>query len=124
MSSSSWRALWRRLRSRLVPPVTAALLFLVRLLGWRGAQRVGAWLGKLAWPLARRDRRRVLEHLAIAWPEMPERERQRLGRACFAHFGTMLFECLYLLRAEWSGVQRRVRIEGWEAIESLRAAGR
>lgn len=124
MSSSNRRARWRRVRSRLVPPITVALLWLVSALGWRAAQRLGALLGRLAWPLARRDRRRTLEHLAIAYPDMAESARRRLGRACFAHFGTTLFECLYLMGVEWAAAQRHVRVEGWETIESLRAAGR
>lgn len=124
MSSPGRRIRWRRVRSALVAPLLAVLLALVRALRWRGAQWLGALLGRLAWPLAGRDRRRTLEHLAIAYPDLSERDRRQLGRACFAHFGTTLFECLYLMRADWRDAQRHVRVEGWETIESLRAAGR
>jgi Kdo2-lipid IVA lauroyltransferase/acyltransferase len=74
--------------------------------------------------VARRDRRRTLEHLAIAFPERSVGERRRLGRACFVHFGTTLLECQRLLGAWCEEVRRRVRVEGWERVEGLRAAGR
>src|SRR3712207_7685640 len=54
----------------------------------------------LGWRLSRRDRRRTLDHIALAWPEMAEADRQRLGRACFRHHGTTLGECLHLRSEE------------------------
>jgi Kdo2-lipid IVA lauroyltransferase/acyltransferase len=122
--SGGGRARWRRLRGRLTGPLVAVLTLLPRGLGWRGAQRLGAGMGRLAWWVARRDRRRTLEHLAIAFPELAERERTRLGRACFAHFGTTLLECLRLLGEGCEEVRRRVAVEGWEGVEALRASGR
>ncbi|HEV8630688.1 MAG TPA: lysophospholipid acyltransferase family protein, partial [Thermoanaerobaculia bacterium] len=105
-------------------PLLRLLRVLLEPLGWRGSQRLGALLGKLAWPLARRDRRRTLEHLAIAFPALAPAERRRIGRACFAHFGTTLLECLRLLGGDCAEVGRWVRMEGREEIEALRRAGR
>jgi KDO2-lipid IV(A) lauroyltransferase len=113
-------------------PVRAALLasferFLAgRLdrLEWREAQRLGRALGSLAWRAARRDRRRTLEHLAIAFPELDPAARASLGRASFRHFGVMLAECLWLGERDAAEVERRVRIEGWETVDAARAAGR
>ena len=108
--------------------LAAGALLLLRLLlvpaGWRGAQRLGAALGRVAGRLARRDRRRAREHLAIAFPELPPGERERLLAACFAHLGAMAFECLQMLRMDCAALRRRVQVEGWDEVERLRAGGR
>lgn len=114
----------RRLRARLADRL---LGLSTRFLGgrsWSGAQRIGRALGGLAWQVARRDRRRALDHLALAFPELEEGERRRLARACFRHHGTTLGECLYLMTRDCAEVARRVEVEGWEGVVAARAAGR
>ncbi|HXU30151.1 MAG TPA: lysophospholipid acyltransferase family protein [Thermoanaerobaculia bacterium] len=97
-------------------------------LPWRAAQRFGAGFGLVAWNLSRivagRDRRRALAHLEIAFPELPLEERQKLARASFRHLGITLGECLHLLRRDAESLKSHVALEGWERIESARAAGR
>lgn len=93
-------------------------------LPWRAAQRVGSWIGALGWLLSRRDRRRTLDHLALAFPERTEGERRRLGRATFLHHGRTLGECLTLFHAGPEDVLRHVEVAGWEEVERARAAGR
>ena len=53
---------------------------------------VGAALGWLAWYLVARQRRLALAHLRIAFPELRERERRRIGRNSFANLGRAAFE--------------------------------
>ncbi|HYH45816.1 MAG TPA: lysophospholipid acyltransferase family protein [Thermoanaerobaculia bacterium] len=126
----SRRGRWRtrpranRLRMALLAGLLGALSALLGALSWRGAQRAGAALGRLGWHLAGRDRRRTLDHLALALPELPEPARLALGRACFRHLGTTLAECLHLLRRGRPAVLAHVSVEGWEEVESARAAGR
>lgn len=91
---------------------------------WQDAQAFGRALGRLGWALAHRDRRRTLEHLAIAFPDSPAAARARLGRASFLHFGCMLTEALWMAGHGPDEVLRRVRFEGWREIERARAAGR
>jgi len=124
MSGGSARARWRRVRAVLAVAVLRLLRLLLAPLGWRGAQRIGAALGWLGWRLSRRDRGRALEHLEIALPELTAAERRRLAKACFAHFGATLCECVRLLGADADEVRRRVRFEGWEHVEALRREGR
>jgi Kdo2-lipid IVA lauroyltransferase/acyltransferase len=105
----------------------AALRLLAAVLGrlsWRGAQRLGRALGSAGWRLSRRDRRRTLAHLALAFPELPAAARRRLGRACFRHHGTSLAECLHLLSRDCAAVAAVAAVEGWEEVERVRAAGR
>ncbi|HEX3551994.1 MAG TPA: lysophospholipid acyltransferase family protein [Thermoanaerobaculia bacterium] len=117
-----------RFRARLEPALlNAGLRLLTATLGrlpWPAAQRVGRSLGALGWILSRRDRRRTLDHLALAFPEMPEADRRRLGRDCFRHHGTTLGECLHLFHRDCAFVQSVAEVRGWEEIEQARAAGR
>src|SRR6185295_11193360 len=89
-----------RLKTHLEPTLlNAGLRLLTSTLGrlsWPAAQRAGRAIGAMAWRLSRRDRRRALDHLAFAYPDMPEPRRRRLGRDCFRHHGTTLGECLHL----------------------------
>ena len=124
MKGQRGRARWRRVRGALAVGLLRLLRLLVAPLGWRGTQRLGSLLGKLGWCVARRDRRRTLANLAIAFPERSASDRRRLGRACFAHFGTTLLECVRLLDGDCDDARRHVRVEGWEGVEELRRQGR
>jgi KDO2-lipid IV(A) lauroyltransferase len=93
-------------------------------LPWATAQRVGRAIGSLGWTLSRRDRRRTLDHLALAFPEMPEVDRRRLGRDCYRHHGTTLGECLHLFHRDCAFVKSVAEVRGWEEIEKARAAGK
>jgi Kdo2-lipid IVA lauroyltransferase/acyltransferase len=112
------------LRYRLLAAALAGLSAALGRLPWRVAQRIGRGIGAAGWALSRRDRHRALGHLALAFPEIPERERRRLGRACFRHHGASLAECLHLLRRDCAAVLAHVEIEGWEEVERAREAGR
>jgi KDO2-lipid IV(A) lauroyltransferase len=53
---------------------------------------LGAAIGTLAWFVSARQRRLVREHLAIAFPEMSRRERDRIGRRSLANLGRAALE--------------------------------
>jgi KDO2-lipid IV(A) lauroyltransferase len=118
----------RRKKSRLEPVLlNLALRLFSSTLGrlpWRAAQRTGSALGSIGWVLSRRDRRRTLDHLALAFPAMPEPERLRLGRNCFRHHGTSLGECFHLFRRDCDFVRSVVEVRGWEEVERARQAER
>jgi Kdo2-lipid IVA lauroyltransferase/acyltransferase len=114
----------RTRRDRRVARLLSGLAWLFSRVSWRTAQALGARLGRVAAWIARRDRRRSLEHLAIAFPEATPRERKRLAHASFDHFGRTLGECLHLLSQPASGVERHATVEGWEHLEATRALGR
>ncbi|HEY0514252.1 MAG TPA: lysophospholipid acyltransferase family protein [Thermoanaerobaculia bacterium] len=113
-----------RLKARLEPALlNAGLWLLTSTLGrlpWRASQRVGRAIGSLGWLLSRRDRRRALDHLALAFPETSETERRRLARDCFRHLGEVLGECLHLFHRDCAFVRSVVEIRGWEEIEKVR----
>jgi len=85
---------------------------------------IGRVLGRLAWTLGRCDRKRALDHLALAFPNLPERDRRQLGRDCFRHQGMNLAECLHLFHHDCEDLARHVVVEGWEEMERARATGR
>lgn len=68
----------------------------------RLAGRIGRAFGALAFFVAGTERRRALDSLARAFPDLPEAERVRLAKACFRHLGQCAFElaCIRKLDAE------------------------
>jgi KDO2-lipid IV(A) lauroyltransferase len=114
----------RRVRAVLLGALLRGLSWVLGALPWSVAQRFGRGLGSLGWALSRRDRRRALEHLAIAFPEATDQQRQELGRASFRHLGETLAESLYLMRHDCAEIGRRVRVEGWDIVERARMTGK
>ena len=114
----------RELRAALLSALERLLSAVVERLDWGEAQSLGATIGRAAWRLARRDRRRTLEHLAIAFPQHSQSERTQMARASFRHLGTMLAEGLWIRSKDGAELDRRVRLEGWDEVERARAAER
>ncbi len=114
----------RRLRAPLMVATVRLLAGVFALLPWRAAQRVGRAIGHFGWRVAGTDRRRTLEHLAMAFPERSAAELRDLGRRCFAHLGTVLAEVLWLFHRSCKAVHRHVRTEGFDRVRELHAQGR
>lgn len=123
-SAPARRRLRRRVRSVAGRAAVAVLAALCGRLPWRASQRLGRRLGGLAYVLAARERRRTLEHLGIAFPELSAAARRRLARDCFRHLGTTLAECLHLARRSCTELGERVAVEGWERLEAALADDR
>lgn len=68
-----------------------ALLFFLPLLR-HAPVALGAALGTLAWVLSPRQRKLAQAHLAIAFPEQTQRQRDRIGRRSFANLGRAAIE--------------------------------
>ena len=118
------RARWRLVRGRLLAALLRPLAALLGRTGLAGVQRIGRWIGRAAWFAGRRDRRRALAHLALAYPDLPESERRRIARGSIVHQGIVLAETLHLSRRSCADVERYVETEGWEEVAALAAAGR
>ena len=74
---------------------SVALRAAVRLLSWlplAPALALGALLGRMAWLVARRERRLMLEHLALAFPDRTVDERRAIARASLVHLGQVVME--------------------------------
>ena len=101
----------------------AVMVFAARL-PWSLQRLLGRGLGALAFRLAGSRRRAAATNLALCFPAMPEAGRAALLRDSFRDLGIGFLE---FVRAWWGDVDAlrgRVRIEGVERIEAIRAQGR
>lgn len=114
----------RRWRGKLVGVIAPIVAHSVALLGWRGAQQLGAAAGSLAWRLSGRQRARTREHLGIAFPELTVAAREELGRRCFRHLGAMGGETMVLLARGPKVLGTRLGIEGEQHLEQALSGGR
>ena len=89
---------------------------------WQGA--LARALGRLAWQVARRDRRTTLINLRLAYPQLTERERRALGRGHFRSLVYSLFEIGLVWFDRGGRLERLVRVEGLEHLEAALAAGK
>lgn len=110
----------RRVRSAAAGTVLRCLGAVLQRLSWNRVQSCGRALGSMAWHLSHRDRRRSLEHLEIAFPELSASERERLARDSFRHLATNVAELLHLERRKDAEILEHLEIEGWEGVESRR----
>ncbi|MFP5286275.1 MAG: lysophospholipid acyltransferase family protein, partial [Thermoanaerobaculia bacterium] len=124
VSSSRARRRTSRLRASLLPGLVRLLSRLFGSLPRSAALRVGRTLGRLAWAASGRDRNRALQHLALAFPDLSEKERRRIARQAFLHQGMNAAELLHLLRRDAREILPHLEVQGWENMEAARAAGR
>lgn len=86
--------LFKRFRRELrVRALLAFQPWLARL-PWRFAGALGALVGRAAYSLVGRERRLALDHLALAFPDKPARELERIARAAFANLGRSALEVI------------------------------
>ena len=84
----------------------------------------GRGLGRLAYRVARRERKKALANIAIAFPEWSEARRIETIRAMFRHFGMSLFEIAWLPNMDVALRDRLTVVEGAEPVLALMDAGR
>jgi KDO2-lipid IV(A) lauroyltransferase len=83
-------------------------------------------LVRFALRFLKRERRRIREHLEIAFPDLEKKELKRLMDRIASHFGKQLAEVAWLWRAEPSDVEKICDVEGldllFEALDQGRGA--
>lgn len=99
------------------------LLWLVVQLPYRLLLILGRGLGVLMYRLARSRRHIARRNLQLCFPEMNEKERERLLRANFASTGIAFFEMAMSWWWPKSRLQRLARIEGLEHLQQAQAEG-
>jgi len=97
---------------------------LVRLLPRRAVWALGRAVGRLFHRIDARHRRVVRDNLRTSSLPLDDAAVRALTRACFEHFGSMLFATLRLLRASPDQLRRLTRIEGQEHIDAAFAEGK
>jgi KDO2-lipid IV(A) lauroyltransferase len=83
-----------RVRRALRGVALRGLVLVIALLPLRAALTLASGLSWCGWRLARATRRRMLEHLAIAFPDLSPAEREALGRASLRHLAWLIAEML------------------------------
>jgi KDO2-lipid IV(A) lauroyltransferase len=85
---------------------------------------LGRTMGRLAWYVVRRERRKALANFALAFPEWPEAQRREAIRAMFRHFGMSLFEIAWLPNLTPETRDRTTDVEGIDRVLELIDSGR
>lgn len=84
---------------------------------------LGVAIGESAMALNSRDRRRSRDHIRLALPDLDEAGVRRLLRANSRHFGAMLAEVAWLLRADPEQVAALCEMTGREHLDDPLRAG-
>ena len=122
--SLPWKQRFRIWRGR---ALAAFLRGLSRWLGRRHRETVqttGRVIGRLAWWLSLRDKRRAKEHLEIAFPEKSASERRAIARESMIHQGVNLAEVLHLHHSDCREAEIWTDVEGWGHVKTLKKQGR
>jgi len=111
-------------RHRLETALVRGTSAVVQRLPQRVVLGLGSSIGSAAYALDARHRRITLDNLAATFPERSPRERRRIARNVFRHFGRKMLELL-----RFSGLSREemlaaVEFVGTEHFEAAQALGR
>jgi KDO2-lipid IV(A) lauroyltransferase len=88
------------------------------------ARRLGSFYGTLAWWVLPDLRRRSLRHLALAFPEWPERRRHDIARRVPLWIGRVGTDFLHLGGRDHERLLSSIRTEGLANWSQARAGGR
>ena len=113
-----------RTRDNLVYHVLRAVLGIGSRLPLGLNQFFGRILLRFAMLFMKREKRRMREHIEIAFPDLDEKQRDRILRGCADHLGNVLGEVAWLWCADAADVEQICEIEGLEHIEEAVAGGR
>jgi len=97
---------------------------LIRLLPWRVALAVGRGMGRAFHRVDSRHRRVLRENLRNSDLALSETEIRTVANACFAHFGSLLFGAVRMLRMSEAEIRRLVSFEGLEHLDAAAAEGK
>ena len=95
----------------------------VRVLPHATVRDLGGIVGSLARFLTPKHRRLVDRNLQRAFPDWDATRRRRVSRACFRHFGAMIFDVVSFGRFGPVELCERLTLEGWEHVAAAEAAG-
>ncbi len=110
----------RAFRERLLLGALRGISAMGRRMPLRTGRALGRALGSLAWFVARRDRRKSMENMKIAFPEWAGAQRRRVCRAMFRHLGASLFEIVWLPNLDVGTTM----FEGFDRVLEMARGGR
>ncbi len=111
----------RALRGRVVYAILKVAGAVVRRLPLSAGRACGVALGELAWHVARRDRKRGIENIGIAFPDWPLERRRDTVRATFHHLGKAVFEILWMPNINRKNLGQHIDYIGFDkTLEQMR----
>ncbi len=120
MASPKLRAFRERVLYRLLVIVSA----IGRRIPLRIGQFLGRRLGELAWLVARREARKAIRNLAIAYPDWSASQKSATVLAMFRHFGMSLFELAWMPNLTMELRAKLTVIEGLDRVMEIIDSGR
>ncbi|HUT23784.1 MAG TPA: hypothetical protein VM492_05530, partial [Sumerlaeia bacterium] len=121
----TWKRAAKRSRRGLVYLLTILARRAIVCLPLRWARGVGGCVGVAAFALVRKERRRTLENLKLAYAGgMSKGERLRLGREVFRNAGRSAAEAAFLSTGRGGNILTGARVEGLEHIRGVLESGR
>jgi KDO2-lipid IV(A) lauroyltransferase len=113
----------KRIKRGVRSVVLVTLLRLVSLIPLRPALRMGGWGGAIAYRLFSKTRGLALRHLAMAFPEKTEAERQLIARQMFVNLGLAAME-ITAIRSYDNGLEGYVELRDGELLREMKARGK
>ncbi len=80
---------------------------------------MGRFLGSVGGHLVRRERKKAMHNIGLAFPEWDEKKRRDTIRAMFQHLGMSVFEIAWLWNMDLATRDRTTTFEGSEAMLKL-----
>jgi KDO2-lipid IV(A) lauroyltransferase len=74
--------------------------------------------------VARRERRKALANISIAYPDWSDTQKREAIRRMFRHLGETLFEVVWLVNLDETTLAKTTVIDGMEEVKRLTTAGR
>lgn len=90
----------------------------------RLGQSLGRALGTLAYHVVRRERRKALANLGIAFPDWSQTKRREVTRAMFRHLGMMVFELAWMPNLTQELRERTTVVDGFDRVMNIIDSGR
>jgi len=114
----------RAFRDRLLLRSLRGISLVSRAIPYRTGQTIGRALGSLAFHVARRDRRKAMDNMSVAFPEWDQAKRRAVARSMFRHLGTSLFEIVWLSKRDEKVRTATTTFEGIDRVLELVRSGR
>ncbi len=114
----------RRTRDDLVYQTLRAVLGVGSRLPLPVTRSLTSVVSRLALRFAKREKRRMRDNLAIAFPELDDMQQRRIMAGCADHLGRVLAEITWLWRARPEDVVDMCEVEGVEHMQAAVDEGR
>jgi Kdo2-lipid IVA lauroyltransferase/acyltransferase len=112
------------MKHRVESLLAAVVLASVRIVPSRVLLATGSALGMVVYALDGKHRRVATENVDLALPGRSPRERARIVRGAFRHFGRLLFELLKFSTLSPEALLARVEFEGEDRVRAAHALGK